>query len=183
MKINALNSLLIGGLLTGASIALAGCDSTFAKASKYMREHNYTQKEYEEMLYKNSQYPKDLQNVVMQSTLDSMVYRDLLNATQLVGDSSIVADFNALAGRTNVSNINIKEGTFNPNDKRISKMLKDEGVTISEYESVMNGEALESVRQHNADRLLYSKFFKKYGLISKDFQTKFDSVSRLAKPY
>ncbi len=183
MKINAINKLMIGGLLSGASIALSGCGGdTFGKISKYMRDNNYTQKEYEELMYQNLKYPKNQQIMTMQSTLDSMVYRDLFNTTRLADDSSAVADFNALAGRTNISKV-YPDDTKVSNSERIAKILKDENVTMSEYDSVISPETFESTQQHFADKLLYSKFFKKHGLTTKDFQAKFDSVSKLAKPY
>ena len=183
MKINAINKLMIGGLLAGASIALSGCGGgPYSKTAKYMRENNYAQNEYEELMHKNLQYPKNQQTMIMQSALDSMVYSDLFNTTRLADDSSAVADFNALAGRTNISKV-YPDDTKVSNSERIAKILKDENVTMSEYDSVIFPETFESIQQHFADKLLYSKFFKKHGLTTKDFQAKFDSVSKLAKPY
>ena len=147
-----------------------------------MRENNYAQNEYEELMHKNLQYPKNQQTMIMQSALDSMVYRNLLNSTKLADDSSVVADFNALAGRTNISKVYPDNNKIS-NSKRIAKILKDENVTMSEYDSATFPEGLEATQQYLADRLLYSKFFKEYGLMTEDFQAKFDSVSKLAKPY
>ena len=187
MQINKLNGILLGGMLAGTSLLVSGCDGTYNRFARYMRENNRTQQEFETMLYRNEQYNKKEQECILQATLDSMAYRDLLNTTKAANDSEIVAEFNALAGRTNISRITLDKNDTNvaPNKAKILKMVKNEGVTKKEYDEV-NAYEKEipeySHTQHFADKLLYSKFFTKHGLMTKDFKEKFDSIANVIRP-
>ena len=159
------------------TMALMACDSPSSKAESYMGER--PRKEYLELT-------KSKNELLIQSKLDSMAYRDIFNGTSAAKDSIKVAEFNKIAAKMRPY---IKTNNAWDNYKEINKKLVHNGITNKEFKKIEKTWSNFStdtrnllIRQHYADDWAYRKFFKKIGILDNKLIAKCDSISKIIRP-
>lgn len=124
------------------------------------------------MLYDNT-------GAYMQSSLDSLAYREIFTSSQVAADSAAVAEFNKLASSMR---INRKESPYKPLRSdlydKLSKM-----VTHKQFKQIEN-ESEESflTLQFKADSVAYRRFFEKHGLLNDSTLRKITAVAKKIRP-
>ena len=151
------------------AMALVGCTHPTNKINDYCRQTDKTIKQYRE-------YVNRKENISgFQAVLDSLVYRDLLNNSELANDSSAIAEFNRIStGSRYRSSL---EGGM----KDFDKFLVESELSTKEYQYIMKRNLPEN-RQFYADKVLFKKFFTEKGLMTENFAKKFEHVSTFLKP-
>lgn len=174
MKVSFKTFLPIAAIGT---VALTSCDSPSSKAETYMGDR--PRKEYLELINSKNE-------LLIQSKLDSMAYRDIFNGTNAAKDSTKVAEFNKIAAKMRPS-LGTK-GTWK-NYVEINKKLIRNGITIKEFKKINKTWSKFSTDtrntltcQHYADDWAYRKFFKKIGILDDKLNAKCDSVSEIIRP-
>lgn len=194
-------SNFIGKAITGSMITLSsltGCDSGITynnRAEKYMADK--PAKEYIQM--EKGWRNDNMRYADMQSSLDSVAYKDIFNGTKAAKDSSKVAEFNKIAGQMKVDK-NIK--TYNEAFKNLDNKILDMGITTKEHKmnlkeynnyqctehtgwvrhrEIDNSKVLQC-RQFKTDSIAYNKFFKKHNLLNDSVINQITKVSKKIKP-
>ena len=150
------------------AMALTSCTQPIGRIKDYCEEFDKSAVEYKECIDRceGVYSPKD------QAVLDSLVYRDLLNTTKLVKDSSAIAEFNRICA-TNKYDSN--------NCSNFEENLLKEGISAKEFNYICSQTA-PAARQFEADKALFGRLFKEKGLKTEDFARKFLAVSKFANP-
>ena len=151
------------------AMALVGCTHPINKINDYCRQTDKTIKQYNECVNRNEDF------CGFQAVLDSLVYRDLLNNSELANDSSAIAEFNRIS--TSSRYRSSLEGGM----KDFDKFLVESELSTKDYQYIMDRNLPEN-RQYYADKYLFKKFFTEKGLMTKDFAKKFEHVSTFLKP-
>ena len=151
------------------AMALVGCTNPVNKINDYCRETDKTIKQYKECVSRNEKI------YGYQAILDSLVYRDLLNNSELANDSSAIAEFNRIS--TSSRYRSSLEGGM----KDFDKFLVESELSTKDYQYIMDRNLPEN-RQFYADKFLFKKFFTEKGLMTEDFAKKFEHVSTFLKP-
>lgn len=114
------------------------------------------------------------ENCLKQAELDSTVYRNIFNATDVAKDTDKVAQFNDVAADMKY--------TFN----EIDRILTDEGISPKEYNmgkfKLAEDVDTSRVYQHFADSWMYKNFFKKIGILTPEIAKKCDEAALKTKP-
>lgn len=150
-----------------SAMTLVGClPQPSSKIKAYCEEFNKPAIEYKECVNKckGNYSPKD------QAVLDSLVYRDLLNESNLANDSSTIAEFNRIAATNR----------YEDYSKFEANLLK-EGLSTKEFNNIL-AEATPAGRQFESDKVLYARLFKEKGLMTKEFNAKFRALSSFLDP-
>lgn len=151
------------------AMALVGCTYPTNKINDYCRYTDKTIKQYREYVNRN----EDISGY--QAVLDSLVYRDLLNNSELANDSSAIAEFNKIS-------TSCRYGLDSSNKmKKFEKTLVESNISTKDYQDIMKKKLPEN-RQFYADKYLFKKFFTEKGLMTEDFAKKFEHVSTFLKP-
>ena len=150
------------------AMALASCTQPIGRIKDYCEEFDKSAVEYKECIDRceGVYSPKD------QAVLDSLVYRDLLNTTKLVKDSSAIAEFNRICATNKYSSNNCSN--FEEN-------LLKEGISAKEFNYIRSKSEPVAI-QFEADKVLFGKLFKEKGLKTEDFARKFLAVSKFVNP-
>ena len=150
------------------AMALTSCTQPIGRIKDYCEEFDKSAVEYKECIDRceGVYSPKD------QAVLDSLVYRDLLNTTKLVKDSSAIAEFNRICA-TNKYDSN--------NCSNFEENLLKEGVSAKEFNCIRS-QITPAASQFEADKVLFGRLFKEKGLKTEDFARKFLAVSKFANP-
>lgn len=194
-------SNFIGKVITGSMIALSsltGCDSGITynnKAEEYMADK--PAKEYLQM--EKGWRNEKMRYADIQSSLDSVAYKDIFNGTKAAKDSSKVAEFNKIAAKMKVDkNIKTYEEAFKNLDNKTLNMgitTKEHKMNLKEYNNyeykksvgrfiynhIDNSKVLQC-RQFKADSIAYNKFFKKHNLLNDSVISQITKVSKKIKP-
>lgn len=151
------------------AMALVGCTHPINKINDYCRQTDKTIKQYNECVNRNEDF------CGFQAVLDSLVYRDLLNNSELANDSSTVAEFNKIS-----TSCRYRLDSSNEM-KNFEKKLVESNISTKDYQDIMKRKLPEN-RQFYADKFLFKKFFTEKGLMTEDFAKKFEHVSTFLKP-
>ena len=151
------------------AMALVGCTHPINKINDYCRQTDKTIKQYSECVNRNEKI------YGYQAILDSLVYRDLLNNSDLAKDSSAIAEFNKIS--TNSRYRSSLEGR----NEVFENFLVESDISTKDYQFIMDKNSPEN-RQFYADKYLFKKFFTEKGLMTEDFAKKFEHVSTFLKP-
>ena len=145
MKVSSITTTLqklikkILPLAVGA-MALIGCQSPSKKIQDYCEGECKSQVEYEKV-------------TKTQSGLDSLVYRDIFNATSLANDSTAIADFNKIANKT--------KSYYTSFD--FLNATKEASISAKEYSEINKNCGDKLI--YDCEKFLYTKFFKDNDLI------------------
>ncbi|MBQ4114560.1 hypothetical protein IJD34_04065 [bacterium] len=151
------------------AMALVGCTHPTNKINDYCRRTDKTIKQYREYVNRNEDFSG------YQAILDSLVYRDLLNNSELANDSSAIAEFNKIS-------TSCRYGLDSSDKmKNFEKTLVESDIPTKDYQDIMKRKLPEN-RQFYADKYLFRKFFTEKGLMTKDFAKNFEHVSTFLKP-
>ena len=150
------------------TLALASCTQPIGKIKEYCEEYDKSAVEYKECIDRcvGLYSPND------QAILDSLVYRDLLNTTELAKDSSTIAEFNRICATNKYSS---------NNSSNFEENLLKEGISAKEF-NYIRSKSEPAARQFEADKVLFGKLFKEKGLTTEDFAREFLAVSKFAHP-
>lgn len=195
-------SNFIGKAITGSMIALSsltGCDSSGIKYNNKAEEYMADKPAKEYIQMEKGWRNEKMRYADMQSSLDSVAYKDIFNGTKAAKDSSKVAEFNKIAAKMKVDkNIN----TYNEAFKNLDNKMLDMGITtkahktnLKEYknykytESILwmshsysdNSKVLQC-RQFKTDSIAYNQFFKKHNLLNDSVISQITKVSKKIKP-
>ncbi len=194
-------SNFIGKAITGSMIALSsltGCDSRITynnKAEEYMADK--PAKEYIQM--EKGWRNDNMRYADIQSSLDSVAYKDIFNGTKAAKDSSKIAEFNKIAAKMKVDkNINTYNEAFKNLDNKMLYMnitTKEHKMNLKEYKNyeykksvgrfiynhIDNSKILQC-RQFKADSIAYNQFFKKHNLLNDSVISQITKVSKKIKP-
>ena len=199
MQIRSIRTLILGALLSGASLLMSNCSNSSTSPNddglrEYMSEKGYSQAELNNILAATARRSLAKEDAARQSTLDSIAYRDLFNETQLSGDSSIIEDFNKIASKAKLEN---SIGYYNDVELRSREAfvdaLTEDKTSKEEIDSLLKNfpsrKNLFSYNyydiqnyQHYSDKYFYGKFFKKLGLMTGDFKSKFEVLTNKIVP-
>ena len=123
------------------AMALAGCQSPLNnKIQVYCEGEGKSQIEYEKI-------------TKTQSGLDSLVYRDIFNATNLANDSTAIADFNKIANKTRSYYTSFE----------FLNATKEANISAKEYSEISKNGGNRLI--YDCEKFLYTKFFKDNGLM------------------
>lgn len=124
----------------------------------------------------NQAYGYGNPKVYMQSSLDSLAYREIFTSSQAAADSAAVNEFNKIASsmrRTPKSSTMYCTDLYN----KLGKM-----VTHKQFKQIEN-EAEDIVTlQFKADSVAYRRFFEKHGLLNDSTLKKFTAVAKKIRP-
>lgn len=148
------------------AMTVVGCAGPTDKIKEYCEITNKTGKEYVECINGKSSNPD------WQATLDSMVYRDLLNTTNLAKDSATIAEFNKLS----------TSFRYKSSESEITKKFLDAGVSAKYYNDYKE-EPGPTARQFLIDGFIFGKFFTEKGLMSGEFKKSFEHLTSYLNPY
>lgn len=178
-------------LIAAGTMCLAGCNfSTEQKLHDHMLIKAYPKKTLDSILDATKRDDIVKEAVVRQSTVDSMAYRELFNATELVNDSVAVAEFNQIARKASLENVEKPEGwdfkTYR--DHTVNTAIKD-GITVKEAEALDKSLCPETLYQTEsayaaklqsiADKYFYENYFKGYNLFdNKKFEKEFERTAK-----
>ena len=177
-------------MIAASSIVAASCTYVSDNAKEYLKKNDRTQAEYNDLV-KGLDLSNEKSNVVLQSRLDSLAYRDIFNSTQASKDSAKVADFNMIASKYRAdfpkNEINMVDSAKNS----IEKKLTDSKITIKDLDGIKSkvkqnlGRDVHSVvtMQHLADDWAYRKFFNKIGIYKDSIPQKCDEISKAIGEY
>jgi len=173
---------MIGIATIGACALLSGCkaDPHIAERTrKYMADKPI--QEFEQVIkgfHNADRYQPVHQN--LQSRLDSVAFRDVLNGTNAVKDSTKVAEFNKIASANRYRSVT--EGLKNTeiSVKEYDKIIKDGRDMSWQFKKL--GEPFNEHVQFKTDSIQYRKFFEKHKLLDKKTLSHFNNVCKKIKP-
>ena len=150
------------------AMALASCTQPIGRIKNYCEEFDKSAVEYKECIDRceGLYSPKD------QAVLDSLVYRDLLNSTKLVKDSSAIAEFNRICATNKYSS---------NNSSNFEENLLKEGISAKEFNDIRS-KSEPVARQFESDKALYGKLFREKGVMTKEFEARFKAFSTFLDP-
>ena len=201
----------IAPVIMGTAMTLSGCDS-----SKYQSDAEQSRrkvlsevlaekpvKEYDKIIEGLNGKTIYFKESFLQSSLDSVAYRNLFEGTTLAKDSARVKEFNDIARKTRP---NLNPISYEADYKRIIDALdnkvKDMGITKREYDVNANeyskighyrsagiGSTWEreldrnvAVHQFKADSLAYEKFFRRNKLLTDSVRKEIKNIAKIIKP-
>ena len=177
-------------IITASCIAAVSCTSVNDNTKEYLRKHNRAQTEYND-LFNGLENGNEMNNVILQSRLDSMAYRDIFNSTQASKDSSKVADFNKIASQYRADIPKSEKNVLDSARNSIEKKLTNSKIAIKDLEYIKLNVRRHSRRdvysvitmQHLADDWAYRKFFNKIGIYKDNIPQECDKVSKAIGEY
>ena len=116
--------------------------------------------------------------VYMQSSLDSLAYREIFTSSQVAADSAAVNEFNKLAASirraSKTPSYRLSSDLYN----KLSKMVTHK--QFKQIEKEASGDIL--TLQFKADSVAYRRFFEKHGLLNDSTLTKFTAIAKKIRP-
>ena len=128
--------------------------------------------------------------VDMQHCIDSVVFRDMFQGTQLVKDSAFVSDYNKMMSKTKTPS-NYSRGAGLHADFFKLRDLLAEQLTDKEMKNVMKSSVMSdnggkgyfgTDLQYLVDSVYHHKLFEKYNLLDKNGLKKFKNLCRKVRP-
>lgn len=150
------------------TIVLLGCETPANKVKDYCEITNRTQDEHTELL-EGKYYNGSERMVETQALLDSLVYIDLLNSSELGNDSSVIAEFNK---------ISVMNRYTNPD---IENIITSSGISAKDFRMIQAKNSPVN-KQFHLDKLIFGNFFKEKGLMQGTFLKRFEAVSNFLNP-
>ncbi len=201
----------IAPVIMGTAMTLSGCDS-----SKYQSDAEQSRrkvlsevlaekpvKEYDKIIEGLNGKTIYFKESFLQSSLDSVAYRNLFEGTALAKDSARVKEFNDIARKTrpNIRSIS-GESDYNRIIDALDNKVKDMGITkrdfdananeyskIGHYRSAGIGSTWEreldrnvAVHQFKADSLAYEKFFRRNKILTDSVKKEIKNIAKIIKP-
>lgn len=115
--------------------------------------------------------------VYMQSSLDSLAYREIFNSSQAAADSAAVNEFNKIASSMRRAPRSFDRLSSDLYDK-LGKMLTHKQFKQIEKEAKRDVLTL----QFKADSVAYRRFFEKHGLLNDSTLKKFTAIAKKIRP-
>lgn len=144
-----------------------------ARVESYMENRPHT----EFIEIKNQAYGYGNTGVYMQSSLDSLAYREIFESSQAAADSAAVNEFNKLAP-------SMRRALDAPHTSRYDLYNKlGKMVTHKQFKQIKNeakGDVL--TLQFKADSVAYRRFFEKHGLLNDSTLKKFTAIAKKIRP-
>jgi hypothetical protein len=146
--------------VVAAGLILTGCATIQQyKTKEYCLGTNRTETEYWDIMNKMGSTKAD-----QQARLDSLAFRDIFNGTQLANDSAAIADFNKI----------YQNRLYTEN---CEKFLKENDISMEDYDYIINSKQNDAKRQFEADYFLYNKFFEQKGLKTQEVNDKIERTA------
>lgn len=179
-KIAIVPYALIGACVTGivwmcnkSSLVDERRNNIEARVESYMENRPHA--EFTDIQKQAARYGNS--GVYMQSSLDSLAYREIFNSSQAATDSAAVNEFNKLASSMKrASNVHcaLHYDLYN----KLGKMITHK--QFNQIEKETNGDIL--TLQFKADSVAYRRFFEKHGLLNKSTLKKFTATAKKIRP-
>lgn len=145
-----------------------------ARVESYMENRPHA--EFTEI--KNQAYGYGNTGVYMQSSLDSLAYREIFNSSQAAADSAAVNEFNKLASSMRRAP---ETPSYTLNYDLHNKLGKM--VTHKQFKQIENETKRDVLTlQFKTDSVAYRRFFEKHGLLNDSTLKKFTAVAKKIKP-
>jgi hypothetical protein len=119
-----------------------------------------------------------------QSRLDSVAFRDVFNSTQAAKDSTLVKEFNKIAGQNHIQELK----KHDKNREKIFNKIKESGVSVKEFSQIQEeckfGYVYNQARaQMKTDSIAYSRFFEQNNLLNNETKSQIKTICSKIKPY
>ena len=199
MHITPIKALVLGTLLSGGTILMSSCIENqklrnTTHLTEYMNERGNSQEEIDNVIESTSRHSLAKEDAARQSFLDSMAYRDLFNGTHLSNNPASIKELNKIASKIKLENslafynnaeVRCREGFFDAlekdkvNSETVDSLLRNfparaNLLTYNPYD-IQNF-------QHYCDKYFYGEFFKKHGLMTDEFKSKFEALTQKIAP-
>ena len=200
MQVKTIQTFLLGALLSCGAYLMSGCSDRNRETynarvlSEYMNERGNTKTEIDSVIKSTTRISSPKTDAARQSALDSMAYRDLFNETHLSKDSAVVEEFNEIASKINLENSLSHYGNAVLVSREVlGNALINDSTKTEEISGLLRnfpnrmeffGESCYDIQnyQHYSDKCFYGKFFEKYGLMTGDFKSKFETLAKKIAP-
>ena len=150
------------------------CNNIEARVEAYMENRPHA--EFTDLQKRAMQYGD--YGIYMQSSVDSLAYREIFTSSLAAADSAAVNEFNKLASSMRRDAISPYLGLSSHLYNKLGKML-----THKQFKQIEN-EAKKDVLtlQFKADSVAYRRFFEKHGLLNDSTLKKFSAIAKKIRP-
>ena len=133
----------------------------------------------------------DIKPAEIQHSIDSVVFREMFEGTQLVEDSAFIADYNKMMAKTKTPlTFGEISGECTTDLNKLNAMIAEK-VTVREMKNITNHKILPenggtgylgTGKQYLLDSIYHHKLFEKYSLLDKKELKKFKNLCRKVRP-
>jgi len=189
-------NIIGASLLAGISYLAASCYKQEAKDCWHSRENLLEEvmldkPQTELNIIKSSFRNGDIKVAEMQHKIDSIVFSDMFQGSELAKDSNFISDYNEMMAKTQTP-LTYGEftGQYVADLNKLDEMISEK-VTVREMKNITNNQILPenggagylgTGRQYLLDSISHSKLFEKYKLLNESGLEKFKNLCDKVRP-
>ena len=189
-------NIIGASLLAGISYLASSCYKQEAKDCWHSRENLLEEvmldkPQTELNIIKSSFRNGDIKVAEMQHKIDSIVFSDMFQGSELAKDSNFISDYNEMMAKTQTP-LTYGEftGQYVADLNKLDEMISEK-VTVREMKNITNNQILPenggagylgTGRQYLLDSISHSKLFEKYKLLNESGLEKFKNLCDKVRP-